>query len=183
MDALAAADVFLFDGFRFDRRGGGLFRRDERGVFLPMTIGSRALDLLGVLIERPGDLVSRDEIIAAVWRATVVEDNNLNMQIAALRRVLDGGRAGGSCIQTVAGRGYRFVAAVTRTKDEADIVAPAIAIDEPDSICDPPPSEPVGSAGSGDRVRLRHRNLVVGILTALAVIGSLVVCRGSRTCL
>jgi DNA-binding winged helix-turn-helix (wHTH) protein len=126
MDALAAADVFLFDGFRFDRRGGGLFRRDERGVFLPMTIGSRALDLLGVLIERPGDLVSRDEIIAAVWRATVVEDNNLNMQIAALRRVLDGGRAGGSCIQTVAGRGYRFVAAVTRTKDEADIVAPAI---------------------------------------------------------
>ncbi len=115
MDALAAGDVFLFDGFRLDRRGGGLFRRDERGDFVPIAIGSRALDVLGVLVERPGDLVSRDAIIAAVWPATVVEDANLNMQIAALRRVLDEGRAEGSCIQTVPGRGYRFVAPVTRS--------------------------------------------------------------------
>ena len=115
MEALAAGDVFLFDGFRLDRRGGGLFRRDERGDFVPMAIGSRALDVLGVLVERPGDLVSRDAIIAAVWPATVVEDANLNMQIAALRRVLDDGRAEGSCIQTVPGRGYRFVVPVTRS--------------------------------------------------------------------
>jgi DNA-binding winged helix-turn-helix (wHTH) protein len=71
-----------------------------------MAIGSRALDLLGVLVERPGDLISRDAIIAAVWPSMVVADNNLNMQIAALRRVLDQSRTGGSCIQTVAGRGY-----------------------------------------------------------------------------
>jgi len=44
MEALAAGDVFLFDGFRLDRYGGGLFRRDERGDFVPMAIGSRALD-------------------------------------------------------------------------------------------------------------------------------------------
>jgi len=121
MDALATGDVFLFEGFRLDRRGGGLFRRDERGVFVPMAIGSRALDLLSMLVERPGDLISRDAIIAAVWPSTVVADNNLNMQIATLRRVLDQSRAGGSCIQTVAGRGYRFtgevmsVAAVPRS--------------------------------------------------------------------
>src|SRR5271169_1284669 len=115
MDALAAADVFLFEGFRLDRRGGGLFRRDERGVFVPMAMGSRALDILGVLVEQPGKLISRDEIIAAVWPATVVEDNNLSTQIAALRRVLDQGRGEGSCIQTVSGRGYRFVAPVTRS--------------------------------------------------------------------
>ncbi len=114
MEALAAGDVFLFDGFRLDRRGGGLFRRDERGDFVSMAMGSRALDVLGVLVERPGDLVSRDAIIAAVWPATVVEDANLNMQIAALRRVLDDGRAEGSCIQTIPGRGYRFIAPVTR---------------------------------------------------------------------
>ena len=108
MEALAAGDVFLFDGFRLDRRCGGLSRRDARGDFVPMAIGSRALDVLGVLVERPGDLVSRGAIIAAVWPATVVEDANLNMQIAALRRVLDDGRADGSCIQTVSGRGYRF---------------------------------------------------------------------------
>jgi TolB-like protein/DNA-binding winged helix-turn-helix (wHTH) protein len=115
MEALAAGEVFLFGGFRLDRRGGGLSRRDARGDFVPMAMGSRALDVLGVLVERPGDLVSRDAIIAAVWPATVVEDANLNMQIAALRRILDDGRAEGSCIQTIPGRGYRFVAPVTRS--------------------------------------------------------------------
>jgi adenylate cyclase len=49
----------------------------------------------------------------AVWPGTVVEDNNLTVQILALRRVLDRGRAEGSCIQTIAGRGYRFVSTVT----------------------------------------------------------------------
>jgi TolB-like protein len=72
-----------------------------------------------VLVERPGDLLSRNAIIAAVWPATVVEDANLNMQIAALRRVLDEGRAEGSCIQTVSGRGYRFTAALTRVEAAA----------------------------------------------------------------
>ena len=62
----------------------------------------------------------RDEMIAAVWPATVVGDNNLNMQIGALRRVLDEGRADGSCIETVPGRGYRFTAPVTRISGEAE---------------------------------------------------------------
>ncbi len=115
MNARAARDIFLFEGFRFDPRGRGLFRRDEHGDFVPMAMGSRALDVLGVLVERPGDLVSRDAIMSAVWPATVVEDNNLNMQIAALRRVIDDGRAERSCIQTVPGRGYRFVLQVTRS--------------------------------------------------------------------
>src|SRR5271155_2859600 len=117
MAALATSDIFLFEDLRLDRRG--LFRRDERGAFLPMALGARALDVLGVLVGRAGDLVSRDEIIAAVWPATVVEDDNLNMQIAALRRVLDHGRVEGSCIQTIPGRGYRFTAAVTRAAAEA----------------------------------------------------------------
>jgi adenylate cyclase len=117
MEARASGDIFLFEGFRLDRRGLG--RRDERGVFVPVVIGSRALDVLSVLIEGDGDLVSKDEIMAAVWPGTVVEDNNLTVQISALRRILDGRRAEGSCIQTVAGRGYRFVAPVTRDAAEA----------------------------------------------------------------
>lgn len=82
MDALTTADVFLFEGFRLDRRGGGLFRRDKAGVFAPVPIGSRALDVLGVLVERPGDLVRRDEILDAVWPRVVVENSNLPVQIA-----------------------------------------------------------------------------------------------------
>ena len=79
--------------------------------------------MLGVLLGRPGDLLARDEIIAAVWPTTVVEDNNLNMQIAALRRVLDQDGAQGSCIQTVPGRGYRFVAPVTRVEPATPAVS------------------------------------------------------------
>jgi TolB-like protein len=52
--------------------------------------------------------------VAAVWPGTVVEGSNLTVQISALRRALDRGRSEGSCIQTVAGRGYRFVPTVTR---------------------------------------------------------------------
>ena len=104
--ALDVAETFLFEAFRLDRRG--LFCRDERGVFVPVAIGGRAFEVLRVLIAAYGDLVSKDEIMTAVWPGTAVEDNNLTVQIAALRRILDQGRTDGSCIQTVAGRGYGF---------------------------------------------------------------------------
>src|SRR5215472_6142599 len=116
MNATSSADVFRFDGFRLDRRSGVLSRGDEHGVFAPLAISSRALDILGVLVERSGDLVSRTEIFSVVWPDTVVEDSNLNVQIAALRRVLDEGRANGSCIQTIPGRGYRFAVPVTEVE-------------------------------------------------------------------
>src|ERR1700674_1139083 len=57
--------------------------------------------------------------MVAVWGRTVVENANLTVQISALRRVLDQGRSEGSCIQTVAARGYRFVAPVTRVEHAA----------------------------------------------------------------
>src|SRR6516162_559333 len=110
---LATADIFLFEEFRLDRQGDGLSRRDERGVFVPISIGLRALDVVVVLVERSGKLVTKEEIMAAVWGRTVVENANLTVQIAALRRVLDQGRADRSCIQTVAARGYRFLPTVT----------------------------------------------------------------------
>jgi DNA-binding winged helix-turn-helix (wHTH) protein len=104
MDAPASSEIFLFEGFRLDRRGGGLFRKDDADADAPVAVGSRALDILGVLIGRAGEVVSKDEIIAAVWPGTIVEDSNLTVQISALRRVLDQGRTEGSCIQTVPGR-------------------------------------------------------------------------------
>jgi DNA-binding winged helix-turn-helix (wHTH) protein len=116
---LATADIFLFEGFRLDRQGDGLSRRNERGIFVPVPIGLRALDVLSVLVERSGDLVSKEEIMAAVWGRTVVENANLTVPISALRRILDEGRAEKSCIQTVAARGYRFVAPVTRVEHGA----------------------------------------------------------------
>ena len=93
MQGLAPSEIFLFEDFRLDRRGG-LFRCNGAGKNEPVAVGSRALDILGVLVERAAELVSRAEIIAAVWPGTAVEDSNLDVQIAALRRVLDAGRTG-----------------------------------------------------------------------------------------
>ena len=116
---LASSQILTFEDFRLDRRGGGLSRRDDSGAYVPVAIGSRALTILDSLIARAGGVVSKDEIIAAVWPGSVVEDSNLTVQMSALRRVLDRGRAQGSCIQTVPGRGYRFVAAVAQPITEA----------------------------------------------------------------
>ena len=77
MQALSSADIFLFEGFRLDRRG--LFRRDEGNAAAPVEIGSRALEVLRALVERPGDLLSRHEIMAAAWPGMVVDDNNLTI--------------------------------------------------------------------------------------------------------
>ena len=106
VDALTSADMFLVKDFRLDR--SGLSRRDQSGTFVPIPIGSRALEILAVLVARPGELVTRDEIIKKVWPGTIVEYSNVPVQIAALRRILDRDRQNGSCIQTVAGRGYRL---------------------------------------------------------------------------
>lgn len=68
---LASSEILIFGDFRLDRRGGGLFRRDDSGAYVPVAIGSRALDILGVLVARPGELVSKEEITAAVWPAMI----------------------------------------------------------------------------------------------------------------
>ncbi len=128
MDARTSTDSFLFGQFRLDRLRG-LFRCDPAGDLVPVSLGSRALDVLRVLIERHGDLVSKDEIMATVWPNIVVEEANLTVQISALRRVLDQGSSGQSCIQTVPGRGYRFVLAVTRAEDARSDPASASIVD------------------------------------------------------
>jgi DNA-binding winged helix-turn-helix (wHTH) protein len=111
-----SSEIFLFGEFRLDRDGGGLFRRDADGIFVPVAVGSRALEILAVLVERQGEIVPKEEIIVASWPRTMVAEGNLFVQIAALRRILDAAQSRQSCIQTVIGRGYRFVAPVTRVE-------------------------------------------------------------------
>ena len=69
MQGLAPSEIFLFEDFRLDRHGGGLFCCNGAGTFEPVAIGSRALDILGVLIERAGDgrLKGRDHLRRVAW--------------------------------------------------------------------------------------------------------------------
>jgi class 3 adenylate cyclase/predicted ATPase len=114
MKMSASSEIFSFGEFRLDRAGGGLFRRDADGHFVPVATGSRALEILAALVERRGEIVSKEEIMGTGWPRTMVAEGNLFVQIAALRRILDAAQSGQSCIQTVIGRGYRFIAPVTR---------------------------------------------------------------------
>ena len=88
-----------------------LLLEDER----PLRLGSRALEILTFLTARPGELVSKEDLIARVWPDTFVEEGNLRVHIAALRRTLGDGQAGNRYVMTVPGRGYRFVAPVRGT--------------------------------------------------------------------
>jgi len=76
----------------------------------PVSLGSRALEILTVLLERPGELVSKQELMARVWPNVFVEPANLTVHMSALRRTLRDGRDGNRFIINVPGRGYSFVA-------------------------------------------------------------------------
>ena len=89
-----------------------------------------------MLVERRGTIVSRKEIIDAVWPGITVAENNLTIQISSLRRVLDAGRGEVSCIQTVPGRGYRFVGSVTRVDD---VAGQGIPVSGSEAVVPPPP--------------------------------------------
>lgn len=118
MDAPRPHSVFSFGKFRFDRRAGGLFRIADDVTRVAVPLGSRGLDLLELLLERHGEVVSQSEIMAAVWSDVVVAAANLAVQVSALRRVLDQNRSDAGWIQTVPGKGYRFVGPVRRLTAE-----------------------------------------------------------------
>ncbi len=119
MDTLVNGGTLGFGEFRFDIGARRIVRMGATGGGVPVALGSRALDILAVLIRQPGVLVTKDAIMREVWSNVAVEDNNLTVQITGLRKVIDGGRVSSGCIQTVTGRGYRFVAAVTRLPETA----------------------------------------------------------------
>ena len=85
-----------------------------------LPLGSRALELLVALLERPGELVSKQELMARVWPNIFVEPANLTVHMSALRRVLRDGRDGNRFIINIPGRGYSFVATVAFGRLERD---------------------------------------------------------------
>jgi TolB-like protein len=120
MEGLGSADIFEFVRFRFDRRGPALFRRNQAGKHVLLPLGHTALELLDLLLERPGELVEKEKIRAVVWRGKTVEDANIATQIFNLRESIGRNR-----IQTVSGRGYRFVGPVKRLNGDARSAIPA----------------------------------------------------------
>jgi len=89
---------------------------------VPIELGTRAFDLLLVLLDADGSLVTKDELVSRVWPGIVVAEENLKVQIAALRKALGEDR---DLIRTEFGRGYRFTAAVRSTRRLGSLSATA----------------------------------------------------------
>jgi predicted ATPase/DNA-binding winged helix-turn-helix (wHTH) protein len=79
----------------------------------PVRIGARARDILVALIEKPGQIVSKEELIARVWPTTFVDEGNLKVHVGALRKALGNGISGSQFVTTVHGRGYSFIAPIS----------------------------------------------------------------------
>ena len=105
-------NIYVVGPFSLDAQIDLLFRGRER-----VALGQRAVALLRALVERPGAVVSKDTLIEAAWRNQAVEESNLSVQIAALRRILSEATGGDRWIETMSRRGYRFVGPVV-TEEE-----------------------------------------------------------------
>jgi predicted ATPase/DNA-binding winged helix-turn-helix (wHTH) protein len=80
----------------------------------PLRLGSRAREILFALVERAGEIVMKNELIARVWPDTIVEEGTLRVHVNSLRRALGCGKSGVRYVENVTGRGYVFIAPVTR---------------------------------------------------------------------
>jgi serine/threonine-protein kinase len=121
-DGKMMSSVFGFGGFRLDASRRLLFGADGQ----PVPLNSRAFDALLCFVERPGELLDKATLLRLVWPTTVVEENNLNQCIWALRRALGETPGEHRFIVTEPGRGYRFVAAV-QPLDETASAAPVLS--------------------------------------------------------
>jgi DNA-binding winged helix-turn-helix (wHTH) protein len=107
---LRAGRFYEFGPYRLDAGQLLLWNHDE---LVPLT--PKALETLLALVENPGRLVGKDELMKRLWPDTFVEENNLAFNISVLRKALTDGQSGFAYIETIPKRGYRFIASVVET--------------------------------------------------------------------
>lgn len=121
------AAILEFGPFRLDADAGILFRGAE-----PTPLGQRAVLLLALLVRRAGAPVSKDDLIEAVWPGQAIEDSNLTVQIAAVRRMLADISGQTHWIETLPRRGYRYIGPPVRMSDHASAASDAQRLMLPD---------------------------------------------------
>ena len=131
-DNLGTNDVASFGPFRLFSAERLLEKAGE-----PLQLGGRALDILIALVERAGEVVSRKELIWRVWPDVIVEEANLRVHVSHLRNRLGDGRDGARYVANIPGRGYCFVAPVTRSASQRSAPQARSAATIPSARCRP----------------------------------------------
>jgi len=114
-DSAMDEEAFVFGAFRL-LPAQRILLEDGK----PVNLGSRALDVLVALVESTGNAIHKDKLIARTWPDTVVDEGALRVHVAGLRKALGDGRGGNLFIINIPGRGYSFVAPVTREHAHVD---------------------------------------------------------------
>ncbi len=127
-----------FPPFRLDAERRLLLRH---GSAVPVP--RKALEALVMLVEQHGEVVSKEDLLKRVWHDAYVEENSLNQSVSALRRILGDSAAQPRFIETVPGRGYRFVATIAQAPPAGSAVERGTAVRLGlGFLVEPPPIEP-----------------------------------------
>jgi TolB-like protein/DNA-binding winged helix-turn-helix (wHTH) protein/tetratricopeptide (TPR) repeat protein len=153
--------VYAFGPFRLDSLRRTLLRGDA-----PIKLVPRLFDLLLYLVENPGRVIEKDELLTAVWGDRIVEEGNLSQAISALRKVLQTEGGADSLIVTAPGRGYRFVAVVHRQDGAAALLS---SIEPPASHPMPPATPARAAPWWGIPKQVRLAGAALAFMCALAV--------------
>ncbi len=143
-------DVICFGPFRLSTAERLLEKNGVR-----VRLGSRALDILIALVEHPAEIVTKKELFARVWPDLVVDEGNLRYHVLALRKALGEGRSGTRYVTNVSGRGYCFVAPISRAASPPVLLSNSLA----HSPVGLPPS-PTGIVGRDETVQLVSEELI-----------------------
>jgi predicted ATPase len=125
----------------------------------PVSLSARAFDILVALVERAGAVVRKNELLARAWPEAQLDEGNLRVQMAALRKALGDGEAGARYVATISGQGYCFVARVSRPDDPQGPAADQVP---PQQDLPPPPTRMVGRDQTVDDIseKLGHERFI-----------------------
>ena len=168
-----AAVLFEFENFRLDP-ANRLFTCEGKEILLP----GRVFDALLLFVRKPGALITKEEMLTTVWHDSFVEESNLTVAISTLRRALNEDPQARRYIQTVARRGYRFVAEVREVESVPRALKPSVAPPRPEDVSHSEPVaaaslEPTASAPSKSSTKSHSRRWVFIVILAVLVAGLL----------
>src|SRR6201999_3279942 len=132
--------VYASDGWEID-----LARRELRSFGAAVPLGGRAFEIVAELVKAAGELVSKNDLMDQVWPGAIVEENALQVHIAAIRKALGADRG---MLKTQFGRGYRLLGSWKIAQDAHDAPKPKVLAAEPPRV--PPPAATTNIPAAAD---------------------------------